>query len=86
MKDYGWNLEDSQDYDLCTRRKGGYYDVIFGVDGWTVKTPHDCWVHNGKAWQQGNPVAPPRGVPGAATREQARKFAEQLIDQHEGSI
>jgi hypothetical protein len=84
MKNYGWNLEDPEDYDLCTRRKSGYYDVCSGVDGWVVHTPNGTWAFDGRSWQHGKDSAPPRGVPGAVTREEARVFAEQLINQVEG--
>ena len=80
MSKYKWNLEDPEDYDLCTRQKLGYYDVVFGVDGWAVRTPKGCWAHDGRGWQYGPSSSPPRGVVGAVTRDQARIFAEKLID------
>ena len=32
------DLADPQS-DLCARGWGGYYDVVHGVDGWSVSTP-----------------------------------------------
>ena len=80
MKNYGWNLDSPPDYDLCTRRPSGYYDVMDGVDGWTVKTPFACWAYDRRGWVYGTFAAPPRGIPGAVTRDEARIFAEKLID------
>lgn len=85
MKNYGWNLNDPPDYDLCTKRRSGYYDVTHSMfDGWRVRTPQGCWAHDGTNWHLGSDVAPPQGKPNGVTREEARLFAEKLIDQIEG--
>lgn len=83
-RNYGWNLQDPEDYDLCTSRRSGYYDVMNGVDGWVVNTPYDRWVHDGKKWQKDSKSASLRGVAGAVTRKEAQLFAEFLIDEIEG--
>lgn len=83
MKKYGWNLKDPPDYDLTTRRRSGSWDIVSGIDGWTVYTPHERWSHNGIEWHSGPFNAPPRGKVGAVTREDARAFAESLIDEAE---
>lgn len=65
--------------DLSTRRADGYYDVIHGVDGWVVSTPTSRWVHDGTRWVEGPKEPPLRGIPGAVSREDARRLAESLI-------
>jgi len=74
------DLKDPPDYDLAGYVRGRIMlDVVSGVDGWTVKTPTECWAHDGTQWVSGPKNAPPRGKPGAVTREEARLFAETLI-------
>jgi hypothetical protein len=81
---YGWNLEDPEDYDLTTCRSGKHYDIVYGVDGWVIYTPFGNWVHNGSIWLHEVNSRSARGKKDAVTREEARRFAEQLIDLHEG--
>jgi hypothetical protein len=84
MTTYGWNLEDPVDYDLTTYRNGWHYDVVNGCDGWVIYTPHGNWVHDGTQWNHERFSRSLRGKPGAVSREEARLFAESLIDRHEG--
>lgn len=60
----------------------GEYDIVNGADGWVVYTPAERWVNDGTGWIKGaREGIPLRGVRGAVTRDQARRFAEQLITQ-----
>jgi hypothetical protein len=75
-------LTDGPEYDLCVKRPEGYYDVVSGVDGWTVITPFARYAHDGERWIAVPIAAPPRGKPGAVTRDDARVFAEAIIRNH----
>jgi len=74
-------LSDPQ-YDLWVRRPEGTYDVVSGVDGWVVFSPFACYAYDGARWAKGTSASPPRGKPGAATRDEARIFAESIIRNH----
>ena len=75
-KDYGWNLDDPEECDLCAKINGSYYDVISTRDGWRVSTPFHVWSFHNDSWVQDYD----RKFLSTATREQARIFAESLID------
>lgn len=77
-----WGGMSDPESDLCVRRPEGYYDVVSGVDGWTVSTPFACYAHDGSRWAKGTAAAPPRGCPGAVTRDEARIFAESILRNH----
>jgi hypothetical protein len=81
--------------DFITHRRHGMWTVGYGVDGWTVSTPEKdpaiwapdgSWAHNGTEWICGPKHAPPRGVKGSVTLEEARLFAESLIEKREGIV
>ena len=70
--------------DMYSPQPEGWYVVGWSIpDGWVVKAPAGTvWAYNGHAWVSGPDIAPPNGVPGAATLAAARDFAEQLIGEH----
>lgn len=76
-----WSGLDSPDNDLCVLQKDGYYDIVNSCDGWAVMVPGGGrYAHNGREWVRGTLHSPPRGVPGAVTRDEARVFAESLMN------
>lgn len=78
IKKIKWNGLRDPYSDLSIKRCNGYYDVITGVDGWIVTDPFgNRWVYNDQ-W------ATTFNRPSAATREEARLFAETLIRKNEG--
>lgn len=82
MRPVRWVGLKDPNSDIYTKRGVGY-DVMNGVDGWGVlaMSIRARWAFDGERWIEGTSAAPPRGKPGAATRDDARKFAESLIAQ-----
>lgn len=74
---YGWNLDDPEEYDLCTKINGSYYDVIHSVNGWRVSTPFHNWAFVKEQWVKDWNLQ----FQSTATREQARIFVEKLIEE-----
>jgi hypothetical protein len=66
------------DYDLCTRRASGYWDVVHGVDGWVVYSP--VYLDGSHATETGTF----RLVLGDVKRDDAREVAEAGIRKTEG--
>lgn len=78
-----WIGIDIPQSDLSIARQDGHYDVVNGTDGWVVYTPHARYAFDGKCWVKGTITAPARGIIGAVSRDDARKFAETLFTSKE---
>lgn len=59
--------------DIYIKRPDGYYDVVFGVDGWVVYTPHGRYTKSGL-----NESSCPRRD-GWTKRAEARAFMITLL-------
>jgi hypothetical protein len=74
-----WNGIEEPASDLCVKMLEGYYDVVCGEDGWRVHTPYAVHSYDGNTstWNTGRST---NGRP--ATREEARIYAEYLINHY----
>lgn len=75
MRPVKWNGLKNPGYDLVTKRRSGYWDVVHGVHGWVIYTP--LYLKTGRDAD--------RIVLGPVDREVARLRAEELIREEERS-